>query len=190
VITISKVFFRCTFCIAQPLLSLPVPGLAKKRPNLLIGETNLMDVVLQPSHARYSSRWSHFSSGAGSSCWSVVRGTCWGHVPFVRKAEMGLRSYRSFRRYSEGTTFHIRFRLNRIPLRREYQTLDSSFNEERGLFPTKQHLSLATHPPKDTSIKSYNPLLIVGQPSSTSGRNFNPFSTSRLRDICGLRPVR
>jgi hypothetical protein len=116
VITISQVFFRCTFCITQPLLSLPVPGLAEKRPSLFIGETNLMDVVLQPSHARYSSRWSHFCSGAGSSSWSLVRGIRWGHVPFAHKAEMGLRFYRSFRRYSESTTFHICFRLNRIPL--------------------------------------------------------------------------
>jgi len=46
IITISKVFFRRIFCITQALLSLPVPGLAEKRPSVLVGETSLMDVDL------------------------------------------------------------------------------------------------------------------------------------------------
>jgi len=87
-----------------------------------------------------------------------------GHVHFVRKAEVGLRFHGSFGRYSEGEIFHVRFRLNRIPLRREHQALDSSFNEERVLFPTKEHLFPVGRPPKDTSIKFYNPLLLDNAP--------------------------
>jgi len=87
-----------------------------------------------------------------------------GHVHFVRQTEVGLRFHGTFGRYSENTTFHIRFRLNRIPLRREHQALDSSFNEERVLFPTEEHLSLVAHPPKDASFKLYNSLLSSNPP--------------------------
>jgi len=160
IITISEVFFRRIFRITQPLLSLPVPGLAEKRPSVLVGETN-MDVVLLffswpdiPPGDRIFAQ----ERGARDGRWFE------GHVHFVRKAEVGLRFHGSFGRYSESTTFHIRFRLNRIPLRREHQALECSFNEERVLFPTKEHLSLVTRPAKDTSIKLYNSLLSDNPP--------------------------
>ncbi|KAF8954804.1 P-loop containing nucleoside triphosphate hydrolase protein [Flammula alnicola] len=121
---------------------LSVPGLAEKRPSVLIG-----DRIFVQEQGATDGRWFE------------------GHVHVVRQAEVGLRFHGSFARYSEGGRFHIRFKLNRIPIRRQHQALDTAFSEDRILFPGPGNLS--THPaPRfiDMSMALYNPLIASNPP--------------------------
>ena len=62
-----------------------------------------------------------------------------GHVHVVRKEEVGLRFHGSFRG-NPGTRYALRFKLNRIPLRRQHQALDEAFYPGRLLFPVDADL--------------------------------------------------
>lgn len=80
-----------------------------------------------------------------------------GHVHVLRQVEVGLCFHSSFSRYGEGRKFQVRFRLNRIPARRQHQAMDTVFAEDRVLFPMARHL-----PPRqitDTSLKPFNGLV-------------------------------
>ncbi|KAF9260599.1 P-loop containing nucleoside triphosphate hydrolase protein [Marasmius fiardii PR-910] len=110
---------------------LDVPGLAEKRPSVLIGDRILVQ--------RNNSPEGHWFSGG---------------VHFVRKEEVGLRFHSSFVQ-NPSDRFLVRFKLNRYPLRRQHQALDSAFSQERVLFPATEHLSSAPIP-RSTSLKVHN----------------------------------
>lgn len=80
-----------------------------------------------------------------------------GHVHVLRQVEVGLCFHNSFHRYGEGRKFQVRFRLNRIPSRRQHQAMDTVFVEDRVLFPSTRHLpqKLVT----DSSMKLLNNLV-------------------------------
>ncbi|CAA7269336.1 unnamed protein product [Cyclocybe aegerita] len=116
---------------------LTVPGLAEKRPSVLVG-----DRIFVQEQGATDGRWFE------------------GHVHVLRQAEVGLRFHGSFGRYSEGRHFHVRFKLNRIPVRRQHQAMDTAFTEERVLFPLNGHFSSAHVPnPCDASLNLYNKLI-------------------------------
>lgn len=86
-----------------------------------------------------------------------------GGVHVLRREEVGLRFHRSFIA-SSSERFHVRFKLNRIPMRRQHQALDKAFSEDRVLFPTNLHRPKTIPRPKAPStIKWHNPL-IAGNP--------------------------
>jgi len=83
-----------------------------------------------------------------------------GHVYVVRKAEVGLCFHTSFGRYNECRRFHIRFKLNRIPLRRQHQAMDTVFVEDRVLFPLISHLAAGRlRTSRDVRLNLYNGLI-------------------------------
>lgn len=84
-----------------------------------------------------------------------------GHVHVLRQLEVGLQFHGSFSRYSEATRFHVRFKLNRIPVRRQHQAMDSAFTEDRILFPLVTHIASAS---VDLSLKLHNPLVSSNAP--------------------------
>ena len=60
-----------------------------------------------------------------------------GCVHFVRQAEVGMKFHVSFRStYSSTQLYRARFKLNRFPLRRQHQAMDTAFNPRRLLFPS------------------------------------------------------
>lgn len=118
--------------------SLAVPGLAEKRPSVLVG-----DQILVQEQGATNGRWYE------------------GHVHFVRQAEVGLCFHTSFDRFPEGRRFHVRFKLNRIPMRRQHQAMDTVFTEERILFPVDRHLP--KRPPR-VALKLFNGLLSKNEP--------------------------
>ena len=88
-----------------------------------------------------------------------------GHVHVVEKAEVGLCFHTSFGRHNEGRRFHVRFKLSRIPLRRQHQAMDAAFVEDRVLFPLVSHLApgrLQTS--RDVRLNLYNGLLAQNAP--------------------------
>ncbi|KIY47324.1 P-loop containing nucleoside triphosphate hydrolase protein [Fistulina hepatica ATCC 64428] len=95
---------------------LAVPGLAEKRPSVLMGDTILVQSVNGPQ-----GRW--FS----------------GRVNVVRREEVGLCFDPSFR-WTLNQRYNIRFKLNRFPLRRQHQALSDVFDEERVVFPKSVHI--------------------------------------------------
>jgi helicase MOV-10 len=62
-----------------------------------------------------------------------------GFVHVVRREEVGLCFHRSFSH--SGQKYHVHFKLNRYPLRRQHQAMDTIFQNDRILFPTEQHLA-------------------------------------------------
>ncbi|KAF9067041.1 P-loop containing nucleoside triphosphate hydrolase protein [Rhodocollybia butyracea] len=101
---------------------LKVPGLAEKRPSVLVGDRIL------------------------------ARHWCEGNVHVVRKEEVGLKFHRSFVA-SPSEKFFIRFKLNRYPVRRQHQALDSAFSQDRVLFPSSSHIPRAI--PRTTAPTTY-----------------------------------
>ncbi|TFK28523.1 RNA helicase [Coprinopsis marcescibilis] len=96
---------------------LGIPGLAEKRPSVLIGDKILVQRV---------------NAQAGN--WFE------GHVHVVRRDQVGLCFHTSFSGWSPTQKYNIRFRLNRIVMRRQHQALDSAFEEGRVLFPLQSHV--------------------------------------------------
>lgn len=121
--------------------SLDVPGLAEKRPSVLVGDR----ILVQPA-------------GSTNGHWFE------GGVHVVRREEVGLRLHGSFKA-TLGSQFHIRFKLNRYPLRRQHMALDTVFAQQRVLFPGNAQLSSKTFPTaKDVRVVTYNPLLRSNPP--------------------------
>ena len=83
-----------------------------------------------------------------------------GHVHFVRLLEVGLKFHESFPGHTDNMRYNIRFKLNRLPLRRQHEALSSAFNPSRLLFP-KQRDAVRSKPPVTEEIKNwiYNPLI-------------------------------
>ncbi|KAI0945600.1 hypothetical protein AcW1_001785 [Taiwanofungus camphoratus] len=121
---------------------LSVPGLAEKRPSVLVGDR----IFVQP-HGSQRDRWFE------------------GHVHVVRKEEVGLRLNASFRHYDANRLHKVRFKLNRLPLRRQHQALDTVFYPDRLLFPAQEHVT-AHAPPQAVDIQPYiYNRLIAGNPA-------------------------
>ncbi|KAF9228744.1 RNA helicase [Gyrodon lividus] len=99
---------------------LEVPGLAEKRPSVLVG-----DRILVHKHGAPEGQWFD------------------GCVHVVRRVEVGLRFHCSFKGWTRDQKYHIRFKLNRIPLQRQHQALDAAFSPERIFFPTRAHIKAA-----------------------------------------------
>lgn len=88
-----------------------------------------------------------------------------GHVHIVRETEVALRFHGSFKLYAPGRVFHVRFKLNRITLQRQYQAMDAAFTEDRVLFPLVKHLPSGGPPSASNSaLKVYNTLLSSNEP--------------------------
>ncbi|KAL0572130.1 hypothetical protein V5O48_009828 [Marasmius crinis-equi] len=111
---------------------LDVPGLAEKRPSVLVGDRILVQ-----------------RSGSAQGHWFE------GGVHVVRKEEVGLKFHRSFTA-NPSDRFLVRFKLNRYPVRRQHQALDSAFTQDRVLFPAPQHLRRAI--PQGVG-RTYNPTI-------------------------------
>ena len=62
-----------------------------------------------------------------------------GFVHVVHQCEVGLCFGRSFRIATTLERFSVRFRLNRYPIRRQHQAMDTVFEENRILFPDRRH---------------------------------------------------
>ncbi|KAL0066331.1 hypothetical protein AAF712_006589 [Marasmius tenuissimus] len=117
---------------------LDVPGLAEKRPSVLVGDK----ILVQP-HTSPGGRW--FEGG----------------VHNVRKEDVGMKFHKAF--VPKPTDrFLVRFKLNRIPLRREHQALDSAFVPDRVLFPEPEHLLLDAAP-HGLSRTTFNPTIAANE---------------------------
>ncbi|KAG8896554.1 hypothetical protein FRB99_008838 [Tulasnella sp. 403] len=108
--------YRFSVCSSR-LLTTPflvsVPGLAEKRPSVIIGDT-----IRVREHGRTNGPWYR------------------GHVHNVEEKQVTLRFASSF--YSiRRQTYDVRFELGRLPLRRMHQAVESAFTEGRVLFPTR-----------------------------------------------------
>ncbi|KAF9457917.1 P-loop containing nucleoside triphosphate hydrolase protein [Collybia nuda] len=120
---------------------LEVPGLAEKRPSVLVGDRIL---VQKPEAAK-----GHWYEGG---------------VHVLHQAEVGLRFHGSFSG-GPGQHYNVRFKLNRIPMRRQHQAMDTVFSQERVLFPAKAHLPPGLYPsPVEKRLKLFNPLLAKNNP--------------------------
>ncbi|KAG8779439.1 hypothetical protein FRC12_024270 [Ceratobasidium sp. 428] len=123
---------------------LEVPGLAEKRPSVLVGDS----IKVRP----------HNPSSAANTTWYI------GYVHFVRQTEVGLRFAHRFLPPSN-TRFDVRFCLNRIPLLRMHQALATAFVEPRVLFPTATHERQGNAIGRVTTI---NPLVQGNPPQLTA----------------------
>ncbi|KAL1743982.1 P-loop containing nucleoside triphosphate hydrolase protein [Schizophyllum fasciatum] len=118
---------------------LDVPGLAEKRPSVLIG-----DRILVQKDGDSSGRWYE------------------GRVHVVRQAEVGLKFHTSFG-WTSSQRYTVRFKLNRVPLRRQHQALDMVFSQPRALYPDEEHLLSATRF-STAGIRTINPLMGTNLP--------------------------
>ena len=112
-------------------LSLIVPGLAEKRPSVIVGDT-----VLVKNHGSQSTSW--FS----------------GYVHKVEQLRVGLRFSARFNSYP-GQKYDVRVCLGRLPLRRMHQALDSPFSPPRLLFPSDAHV-IKKRPPTTQEVGALN----------------------------------
>ncbi|KAJ7676472.1 P-loop containing nucleoside triphosphate hydrolase protein [Mycena rosella] len=121
---------------------LDVPGLAEKRPSVLVGDRILVQ-----------------KRGATLGHWFE------GGVHFVRKEEVGLRFNASFRMTSPADRFNVRFKLSRYPLRRQHLAMDTAFSEARVLFPLPLHVPAGSYPtPASARLTVFNPLIATNAP--------------------------
>ncbi|KAK0204297.1 P-loop containing nucleoside triphosphate hydrolase protein [Desarmillaria ectypa] len=111
---------------------LRVPGLAEKRPSVLIGDNILVRKKDAPE--------GHWFSGG---------------VHNVMLETVGLRFSPKFQ-VSKTDRFHIRFKLNRIPLRRQHQALETAFAPGRLLLPLATHI---LQPSPAVPWSAINPLI-------------------------------
>ena len=88
-----------------------------------------------------------------------------GHVHIVRETEVALRFHGSFKVYAPGRQFHVRFKLNRVPVKRQHQAMDAVFTEDRVLFPAVKHLPSGGPPSvAKSALKIYNTLISSNEP--------------------------
>jgi helicase MOV-10 len=96
---------------------LPVPGLAEKRPSVIVGDR----IFVQNKGSKSTGRWFE------------------GYVHRVRQNDVDLKFHSSFNSY-RGQKYNIRFKLGRLPLRRMHQALGTAFTSDRMLFPDETHI--------------------------------------------------
>lgn len=92
-----------------------VPGLAEKRPSVLVGDSVHLSLQRNPN------QWFE------------------GRVYVVREREVGLRFHARFA-YRQGELCEARFTVPRIPLRRMHHAINNAFSPDRILFPNASHL--------------------------------------------------
>ncbi|KAJ2936529.1 hypothetical protein H1R20_g564, partial [Candolleomyces eurysporus] len=98
---------------------LAIPGLAEKRPSVLVGDR----ILVQRRGASASGRWFE------------------GRVHVVQQNQVALAFHPRFHKdWSALQRYNVRFKLTRIVLRRQHQALDLDFREDRVLFPTQAHV--------------------------------------------------
>ncbi|CAG7847798.1 Probable RNA helicase SDE3; AltName: Full=Silencing defective protein 3 [Serendipita indica DSM 11827] len=114
----------------EDLYYLEVPGLAEKRPSVIIG-----DRILVKHHGSPKPHW-----------WE-------GFVYKIRLNDVGLRFNNKFNAF-KGQRFDVRFCLNRLTLRRMHQALDSGGLCERLLFPSEEHIQ--NRKPSPGTIQTLN----------------------------------
>ncbi|KAF9653722.1 P-loop containing nucleoside triphosphate hydrolase protein [Thelephora ganbajun] len=117
----------------RPYHFLPVPGLAEKRPSVLIGD----EILVQPTGAAQGGKW--YS----------------GFVHIIERDEVGLRFGRGFQNFNPGERFYVRFKYNRIVSRREHQAIKATPPVHRLQFPLLTHVKLQTA--LQGAIVIYNP---------------------------------
>lgn len=119
--------------------SLKVPGLAEKRPSVIVG-----DQILVKHHGSAKPHW-----------WQGI-------VHHTRLNEVGLRFNNAFNAF-KGQLFDVRFCLNRIPLRRMHQALDvGPASSSRLLFPEEVHIK--NRKPSPGTVATLTPFnRLVGQ---------------------------
>ncbi|KAH6905316.1 RNA helicase [Coprinopsis sp. MPI-PUGE-AT-0042] len=118
---------------------LGIPGLAEKRPSVLVGDRILVQRVDAPA--------GHWFEG---------------HVHFVRRDQVGLCFHTSFANWTPSQRYNIRFKLNRTVVRRQHQALDSAFEEDRVLFPLPQHV--ISMPYRRSRLVYFNSLVAGNEP--------------------------
>ena len=88
-----------------------------------------------------------------------------GYIYNIRKSGVDLRFHAAFRECQEGMRFHIRFKLNRMPIRRQHQALDADFLQDRILFPEIIHLpQRQVRSIAKTHLNLFNPLIANNEP--------------------------
>lgn len=97
-------------------ISLSVPGLAEKRPSVILG-----DKIRVRIHNRPEGRWYA------------------GYVHKVESRHVHLKFHSSFVAVRK-QKFDIRFTLGRSPMRRMHQALNVAWNPDKLLFPTEEHI--------------------------------------------------
>ncbi|TFK28518.1 RNA helicase [Coprinopsis marcescibilis] len=114
---------------------LTIPGLAEKRPSILVGDRILVQKKDSPSGHWYE-----------------------GHVHVLRQLEVILGFHASFgSSWDANQRYNVRFKLNRSTLRRQHQGLDFPLREQRILFPTPR--DLRDMPRQFSSMPLYNTLI-------------------------------
>ncbi|KAH7924376.1 P-loop containing nucleoside triphosphate hydrolase protein [Leucogyrophana mollusca] len=125
----------------DPYYYVDVPGLAEKRPSVLVGDRILVQ-----------------KCGAAEGRWYE------GGVHVVHKTEVGLRFHASFMSgWSSQQRYTVRFKLNRIPVQRQHQALDTAFAPRRVLFPSRSDMLLGQSL-LAVSIKPFNGLIATNAP--------------------------
>lgn len=83
----------------------------------------------------------------------------------VRKQEVGLKFNKLFSAHTPASLYRVRFKLNRLPLRRQHQALDTAFAPARLLFPTAaNNLNGPTRPPGGSGLTMFNSLIANNPP--------------------------
>ncbi|KAH7908653.1 RNA helicase [Hygrophoropsis aurantiaca] len=121
----------------DPYYYIDVPGLAEKRPSVLVGDRILVQKI-----------------GGIEGQWYE------GGVHVVRQAEVGLRFHASFTGWSPRQRYIVRFKLNRIPVQRQHQALDTAFTTRRVLFPALNDVKLGPV----VVIRPFNRLIETNDP--------------------------
>ncbi len=89
-----------------------------------------------------------------------------GRVHIVHKENVGMRFHGSFHAgYSISQRYRARFKLNRYPLRRQHQALETAFSPERILFPKVEDILQRTTPPVSDIRPRIHNRLIAGNPA-------------------------
>ncbi|KZT24151.1 hypothetical protein NEOLEDRAFT_442878 [Neolentinus lepideus HHB14362 ss-1] len=130
---------------------LEVAGLAEKRPSVLVG-----DRILVQRHGSDKGHWYE------------------GHVHFVHQKEVGLQFHCSFTGHNPGHRYNVRFKLNRIPLRRQHQALDVALRGEHLFFPVARHIAGLNAPTR--VVIPYNPIIAL-----------NPAQMQAIRSILSMK---
>jgi helicase MOV-10 len=133
--------------------SLTVPGLAEKRPSVIVG-----DKVLVKHHGSRSTSWFR------------------GYVHKVEQHRVGLRFSPSFNSIP-GQKHDVRFCLGRIPLRRMHQALDSPFSPPRLLHPFDAHI-IKKRPPTTQEVGALN---VVDR--KIGGNAMQKLAVTTIRDL-------
>lgn len=89
-----------------------------------------------------------------------------GHVHIVHQAEVGLCFHSNFSKYYEPSKhFHVRFKLNRVPARRQHQALDSAFAQSRVFFPSQADFDyLVARRLAEVPLRLFNRLIETNEP--------------------------